>query len=761
MQRLCAFLAGFLTVLSLAALSADPASAQCADTGGGVVACGADDTTGFFSAADIQSLAISLGVSVDDSGTGGTGAAGGNNAGVIEIFTAPFGAPAANVTGAIVNNGTVTATGGVNAIFIEGNLGSFTNSANSSLFSIVSGEGDGLFVGGDVAGNITLEAGHQIRVNSDGMTILGNVGGDITNGGTIVGDADLDNGGSGISIFGTLSGDFTNTATGFIASGNNGVAFFDPVLGSFRNAGTILGDTNGDILGTAVFFGDPVTGDIVNQAGGAIIGGTDGMVISGPVGGAVINGGGLIGDNVGTGIGNGLRISDPVAGGVFNLSSGLISGFEGISYSATDPFSLTNAGRIVGQDAGSAIIVFSAADTTLTLLAGSNIQGTIDLGGGVNVLNVGNGLSIANSFVNTGGSIVPVIGTTNGQPFAVLGNQIAVVDPTQLSTQDESFADLTGSIFSTIRSRLSGLRGGVAGVTTNPRPMHVAGERASPVAGQRQYWAQGFGAIRDQEGEGPALDTDHKVAGLVSGVDAVYSHSTRAGFFFGGAWGEVEHVLLTQETDTDSVFGGVYVSTLRGRTAVDFVLMGGYSDYERERQVANNLAATGLQTATADYDGWFVSPEVTLTRPFWPLGRRIEKVLTLRYAGLFLDGFTEAGAAAPLTVGDREIHLGVARAALALPFERQSEDGGVSRLTLTSGIEGRTNLGDEDISATLLGQNIVFDPGGDDGAVAGFAGLTAEHTTPSGFTAFLAFEGKLEDEDTHQVSARGGVKFRF
>lgn len=112
-------------------------------------------------------------------------------------------------------------------------------------------------------------------------------------------------------------------------------------------------------------------------------------------------------------------------------------------------------------------------------------------------------------------------------------------------------------------------------------------------------------------------------------------------------------------------------------------------------------------------------------------------------------------------MGDRDIHLGIARAALALPMERQSEDGGHSRLTLTGGIEGRAQFGDETLSGTLLAQNIVFDPGGDDSIIAGFAGVTGEHTTARGLTAFISLEGKIEDEGTHQVSARGGIKFRF
>lgn len=415
-----------------------------------------------------------------------------------------------------------------------------------------------------------------------------------------------------------------------------------------------------------------------------------------------------------------------------------------------------NSGRIVSEQSN-AIEFSGAQDNVLTLLSGSVIEGGLAFGGGTDTLIIGNGLSIAMTFDKA-----PERLAANGAPFAVQGSQVAVVDPTMLSTQEEALIDLTGGISSTVLGRLGSLRnGGVSGVTANP-PMYTAGAGDGGLAtAGPEYWIQGFGSHRDQAGERPSLDTDQYVAGIVSGFDAAYSYRSRAGVFLGGSWGEVEHALGTQETNIDSFYGGVYLSTLRGRTAFDFILTGGWSDYEQERIVANNLAAGGLQIATADYDGWFASPELTITRPFWPFGKRIEKSLTLRYAGLFLDGFSESGAADAFTVHDRDVHLGVARGALTLPFVRQGDDGAFSRLALTGGVEGRRQFGDTDFSGALLGQDIVFDPGGDESVVAGFAGITGEHTMPGGLTAFVSLEGKLEDADSHQVSAWGGVRFRF
>lgn len=296
--------------------------------------------------------------------------------------------------------------------------------------------------------------------------------------------------------------------------------------------------------------------------------------------------------------------------------------------------------------------------------------------------------------------------------------------------------------------------------------MYVAGSKDGGVqSDSRQYWVQGFGALRDQDGDGPAVDTDHQLAGFVSGMDMRSSTSTRAGVFFGGSLSNVDAEFNSQETDVDSAFGGVYLSTLRGRTAIDMAVTVGYSDYERERRVANNLVATGIETARADYDGWFISPELTLTRPFWPsfwpMGRRIEQSVTLRYAGLFLDGFTENGTAAPLSVNDRDVHVGQARYQLATPLTHQAKDGAQSRLLLNGGAEVRTQFGDRDVSGTLLAQGISFNPGGEETVGGVFAGLSAEHITADGMTFHASVEGLAEDDGSTQVSGKAGIKFRF
>jgi len=375
-----------------------------------------------------------------------------------------------------------------------------------------------------------------------------------------------------------------------------------------------------------------------------------------------------------------------------------------------------------------------------------------------------NGLSIANTFDPTGG---PQIITTNGAPFAVSGNQVAVADPTNLSVQDEVLTGLTGGIFSTVQNRLNGFgQGGVSGVTSNPRPAYVGGAKSAQSAmiddPYRQGWVQGFGSYRLQRGqEGPAVDTDIRLGGVVSGLDGAIGAGRRAGVFFGGSWGNVDADYDSQETDVESVFGGFYARRLMGSTFADFALTVGYSDYDQERRVANNLVAGGLETATADYDGWFVSPEVTLTRPMWAGQQRFEKSLTLRYAGLFLDGFTETGTAAPMTVDDHDIHVLQARTQLTMPIVHEGADGSRRKSAFYVGLEGRANVGDGDVSGALLAQNIAFDPGGEDVVAAAFAGLLFERTSAGGTSLYGSIEGQVETGGGRQATAKGGVRFRF
>ena len=59
------------------------------------------------------------------------------------------------------------------------------------------------------------------------------------------------------------------------------------------------------------------------------------------------------------------------------------------------------------------------------------------------------------------------------------------------------------------------------------------------------------------------------------------------------------------------MFGGVYFRLDRVTHFFDVAMTGGITSNDSTRQVAHNLAPAGQETATASYNGWFVSPEFT------------------------------------------------------------------------------------------------------------------------------------------------------
>jgi len=585
---------------------------------------------------------------------------------------------------------------------------------------------------------------------------------------TIVNTGSISGGNSAIS---STLGAVNLINSGTITGGPGGGAINAQTDATVTNYGYILGGTRGP-NGVSVSTG---TATVINygmiSAGNSSVQSFSGNVdvinhgtllqgVFAGTGAIVVNHGSIVSQDTGV-AGNTVNVTNTstIVGsgfaGVFATTtatvnnSGTISGRTGI---LADTGNVTNSGTIIGT-AGPAI-QFAGNPDTLTLLAGSNIQGAIDLGGGVNTLNVGNGLSIANTFTGA----APVIGTTYGAPFAVSGNQVAVLDPTSIAAQTNGFYDLTNGILSSVQNWLNGSRnGGVVGVTQGPGSLIDSGYDTT----RQQLWAQVFGVRRNSDRSQPILETETRVGGVVTGLDRQFSHHARAGIFIGGAWGDLDHELNTQEAETDSFFGGLYASRGAGPWKFDAAITAGWSDNDTSREVANNLAPTGLQTARADFESIFVSPEVTITRAVWAGPVRFEPGLNLRYAGLFQDGYREQGAADNLNLGARDVHLLQARAQIALPYEHETMHGGLTAVALHIGLQGRTNLGDSGVNAVLLGQTISFDPSDDDEVGGLYGGATFSHTTPRGLTLQASAEGLAETNDSIQVTGHAGAKITF
>lgn len=354
----------------------------------------------------------------------------------------------------------------------SGAIQSTDNAAIDALDSTLTLTNAGAIIGSITGINYGVRAGAITSLTNTG-TISGgfgvNAGADIsslTNGGTIHGT------GFGVRAVGNL-GNLTNT--GAISGGFFGVAA--EAIGSLNNSGTIVAV---DVAGSGVAANTTITslvnsGTIIGQDGGGV-GATD--IVS------LINSGTITSSNYGV----------ATVGGTIT--------------------SLTNSGTISGvNDAAIAEgLISGGGDTLLTLLPGSNIQGAIDLGPGVNTLNVGNGLNLATTFAT-----LPDVIISNGAPMASQGTTVAVVDPTSLSVGSTMTVSLANSVSTALSSRPSG------GQST---PLMVNGfwpvasiSSTESYAGNTNVWLTAFGGTRQIDGSGPAVDADHHLGGFVLGAD--------------------------------------------------------------------------------------------------------------------------------------------------------------------------------------------------------------------------------------------------
>lgn len=649
------------------------------------------------------------------------------------------------------DNATVDNAGNVTGLF--GIFADNNNSINTS--GAIIGLADGISV---LDNNTIYNSGSISGVFNNGVEVTDN--NIITNNGSIDGfDAGID-GFDNNTV--TNNGSITALGVGIDLRDNNVVNNSGSIAASFLDG--ISAFDNNTIVNSGFITATFENGIIVESGNyvlnnGTIVAGDDGIDGEG-INNTVINFGFITSTaDDGVEIVNNSRL----------FNAGSIVGFEaGVEVEGSGN-RITNDGTIANSTgpSGLAIDFQGTGSDTLVIQDRSIIIGRIRYSGDggaddVAMFDLDGGFSKIVTFSPRPDRLVF---NTNGIPFAVNGNTVAVLDPTNLAAQDEFITDLLGGINRSVFGRLDGLRNGTPPPFTAfapavlPDALGFGMEGGPPPAGisPREYWADAFGSVRDQDGESPTIDAEHRLGGFVSGMEVARSAFARTGLFFGGSWGSIETDIDSQTTNTESVYGGLYASTRIGPIDLDAVLTAGHTDYERERRVANNLVSGGFQTAKAEYDGWFVSPTLGMTAPSSVMGRRVEGRLETGYTGLFLDGFTESGASDGLRVDSRGLHLVHGRASLALPFEQRNADGSLGRVTFEGGVNGRVQFGDEDVSATLLGQSIVFDPGGDQSVGGVFAGFRGEVMGTDGTSLYVAVEGNVESDGSEQVFGRIGL----
>ena len=619
--------------------------------------------------------------------------------------------------------------------------------ALASSFTIVNGQTvtttQTLSTTGDVGtvlqgGTINAPAGDGIISNANGVTI--NNAGSVTTSGSNGINVNIKNSNTVINS-GTTTGGFYGiyvqgnfnsiTNSGTATSAFYGISAFG-IANSITNSGTATGGFYG------IYYQDNTNAPITITNSGTATGGTYGISASG--------------SNIT------ITNSGTVTGGTFGLSangsnqtitnSGTIKGGTfGISAFGTAN-TITNSGTIIGGTAS--VLMSGTTNNTLNLLAGSNIQGNLALGAG-NFLNIGPGLNSAFAYTGT------LNLNTFGAPFVTSGGVVAVIDPTGFSAQNEMLTDLTRGISNTVDGRLASARtqGMPNSMTMNGTTISATAD--APAGPNTVMWASGFGNYRNQKSGGANAGFNNGLGGLNLGFDGEIADGTRAGGFIGAALSNFATIGGSQNINTNSYFGGAYAGFTGSSHFLNLSLTGGRSNQASDRTVANNLVVGGIEHATANYGGFFISPSATLGTDLHRNSGILTPSVRARYAGMFLDSYTESGSAANLSVAARNVNVVDLRAQLAFAPTPVMKDNGTFSTVLRVGADGVFTSGNK-VDSVLLGQALSFNVGNNATTVRGFVGLDMTYATHHGSRYFFAAEAGYDTSSAFTGEAKIGLE---
>lgn len=409
---------------------------------------------------------------------------------------------------------------------------------------------------------------------------------------------------------------------------------------------------------------------------------------------------------------------------------------------------LTNSGLILASGNATQAIRGGTGINVVNIQTGSQILGSINLGGGTDAFNV-RGMPLASSHMTL--QNVETITLAAGLPGVIIGNTVTTVDPSMQTVQGTALSNLTSAFHNVISQRMAHTRPlpPVQLASLELSPGMLFQERAPVV------WGDVFGSHRSRGDDDLALAYTHNYKGFTGGYEQDYDKA-RVGVFAGFAVASVETDVTSLQTNTDSYFGGGYAHFYLGPVNLTTSLAVGVEDHENDRTVIDNLF--GVETARSDFSSVFFSPSVTLSAAY-KLNEYYEfrPSATLTYNVAWYNSYTETGTTrSNLSIDNRTDHALTGRVQLAMAVAPNE----TSEFEFRTGVITRYTNHDN-VKASLAGTSFQYAATGDSTVPGAFVGGNLRFNVTDkldlmGDVEYIGASGNESD-----ISARLRVEYSF
>jgi len=402
---------------------------------------------------------------------------------------------------------------------------------------------------------------------------------------------------------------------------------------------------------------------------------------------------------------------------------------------------VTNSGSIVVSDPDGYAISMYGGSGALSLLQGSRIVGRLWVYGSDVAVNLGRGENWALTFDSYYGGL----GTPNtyGVPTARLdgGQTVVTFDPatTVFGTDPGALASFVGTIRDGLHDRLT------------------AGFSSTAV------WAHGFGARGDTPATTEAPGTRESVGGLMSGFITPLAPGSHGGLFVAAAESDRRTAGRRHDIDAEHTVGGAFARANFGPLFADAIVTVGSTATNSVRRIVDNTTPDGYARARGSYDGWSISPELTIGAkiPIWSALEIVPSV-SAGYTEMHFEGFAETGSRAAVTYKPREVAVADARAQIEV---RAKGTGVMSgwKASVRGGVKGWSNVGSTTIAGTLAGTtNFAVSLPGAREQVSGFAGGDISFDLFPNLQLFTGGDVTMADASTvTEFTGRVGASMKF